>query len=63
MHWFNLVCLSVDEFGGLIRWGIVHGAGKTMSMRGGACAAELRLMGVCFFLGLVDASEMLLVAY
>ena len=27
--------------------GIVHGAGNAMLMRGGACAAELRLMGVC----------------
>ena len=26
--------------------GIVHGAGNAMLMRGGACATELRLMGV-----------------
>ena len=26
---------------------MVHGAGNAMLMRGGACAAELRLMGVC----------------
>ncbi len=26
--------------------GIVHGPGNAMSMRGGACAAELRLMGL-----------------
>ena len=26
--------------------GMVHGVGKAMLMRGGACAAELRLLGV-----------------
>ena len=31
--------------GGLL-CGMVHGAGKAIMMRGGACAAELRLMGV-----------------
>jgi hypothetical protein len=30
-------------YGGLL-CGMVHGAGKAMLMRGGACAAELRLM-------------------
>jgi len=28
--------------------GIVHGAGNAMLMLGGACAAELRLMGLVF---------------
>ena len=31
--------------------GMEHGVGKAMLMRGGACAAELRLMGVWFSLG------------
>ncbi len=34
----------VGSVGGLC--GIVHGVGNAMLMRGGACAAELRLMGV-----------------
>ncbi len=34
----------VGNVGGLC--GIVHGAGNAMFMRGGACDAELRLMGV-----------------
>jgi hypothetical protein len=29
-----------------VLYGIVHGAGKAILMRGGACAAELRLMGL-----------------
>ena len=45
--WFCLV----DSIGGL--YGIVHGAGNTMLMRDGACAAELRLMG----LGVVSSIE------
>jgi hypothetical protein len=40
--------MSVDGFGGMFRWGIVHGVGKTLWMRGGACAAELRLMRFWF---------------
>ena len=39
--WFCLL----GSFGGL--YGSVHGAGNGMLMRGGACAAELRLMGLC----------------
>ena len=35
----------LGSVGGLC--GIVHGAGNAMLIRGGACAAELRLMGVC----------------
>ena len=38
--WFCLV----GSIGGL--YGSVHGAGNAMLMRGGACAAELRLMGL-----------------
>jgi hypothetical protein len=38
--WFCLVC----SIGGL--YGSVHGAGNAMLMRGGACAAELRLLGL-----------------
>ncbi len=30
---------------GRVLYGIVHGAGNAVLMRGGACAAELRLMG------------------
>ncbi len=38
--WLDLVgCFGVA---------FVHRAGKVIWMRGGACAAELRLMGVCF---------------
>jgi hypothetical protein len=33
---------------GRVLCGIVHGAGNAMLMRGGACAAELRLMGLGF---------------
>jgi hypothetical protein len=38
--WFSVV----DSVGVLC--GIVHGAGEAISMRSGACAAELRLMGL-----------------
>ena len=38
--WFCLV----GSIGSL--YGIVHGAGNAMLRRGGACAAELRLMGL-----------------
>jgi len=48
VHWFSVVCLSGDEFGELFRWCMVHEAGKAIWMRGGACATELHLMGVCF---------------
>jgi hypothetical protein len=45
----------VGSVGGLC--GIVHGVGNDMLMRGGACAAELRLMGLgvvsCFEVGFV----------
>ena len=37
--------VDVAGIGGLLCV-MVHGAGKAMLMRGGACAAELRLMGV-----------------
>ena len=37
--------VCVAGFGGLL-CGMVHGAGKAMLMRGGACAAELHLMEV-----------------
>jgi hypothetical protein len=51
--WFCLV----GSIGGL--YGSVHGAGNAMLMRGGACAAELRLMGLwvasCFDVGVVCA--------
>ncbi len=39
--WFCLL----GSVGGL--YGSVHGVGNAMLMRGGACAAELRLMGLC----------------
>ncbi len=38
-------CVCVVDRGRLSR-GMVHGAGKAMLMRGGTCAAELRLMGL-----------------
>ena len=41
----NVVCV-VGSRCGLFLWGIVHGVGNAMLMRGGACAAELRLMVV-----------------
>ena len=48
---------AMGSVGGLC--GIVHGAGNAMLMRGGACAAELRLMGMwvasCFEVGVVCA--------
>jgi hypothetical protein len=28
LHWLNVVCWNVDGFGGLFRWGFVHGAGR-----------------------------------
>ena len=34
----------MGSIGGL--YGIVHGAGNAMLIRGGACTAELRLMGL-----------------
>ena len=40
----------MGSVGGLC--GIVHGVGNAMLMRGGACAAELRLMGLGLFLAL-----------
>ncbi len=44
-------CVCVVVLGGLFRCGMEHGAGKAMLMRDGACAAELRLMGLSVFLG------------
>jgi len=32
LHCLSVVCLSVDGFGGMLRWGIVHGVGKAMWM-------------------------------
>jgi len=43
------VC-GIDMGGGFL-CDMEHGIGKTMLMRGGACAAELRLMGAWFGLG------------
>jgi len=41
-------------YGGLL-CDMVHGAGKAMLMRGGACAAEMRLMGLRVGSGCVGA--------
>ncbi len=41
----------VDERRGVFLCDMDHGVGKAMLMRGGACAAELRLMGVLVVLG------------
>ena len=42
------VCVYGIDMGGGFLYGMEHGVGKTMLMRGGACdcAPELRLMGV-----------------
>ena len=47
----SLVCVSGIDIGGGCLCGMEHGVGKAMLMRGGACAADLRLMGVWFGLG------------
>ncbi len=44
----SVVCVYLDVFMGVFRWGMTLGIGKAMLMRGGACATELRLMGVRF---------------
>jgi len=41
----------MDSVGCLFQWGIVYGVREAICMRGGACAAELHLMGVCFCWG------------
>ena len=41
-----MVCLYEFTFGGVFRGGMKDGVGNAILMRGGACAAELRLMGV-----------------
>ena len=47
MYCSSVVCLYLVVFMGGFRWGITLGAGKTMLMRGGACATELCLMVGC----------------
>ena len=42
----NVDCFVGSGVWRLFLWGIVHGVGNAMLMRGGACAAELRLMVV-----------------
>lgn len=42
----NVVCFVGGGVCRLFLWGIVHGVGNAILMRGGACAAELRLMVV-----------------
>ena len=47
-------------YGGLL-CGMVDGAGKAMLMRGGACGAELRLMGVRVCSRCTGASDVLMI--
>ena len=44
----SVVCLYLNVFIGVCRWGMTLGIGKAMLMQGGACATDLRLMGVRF---------------
>jgi hypothetical protein len=62
VDWCNLL----GSVGGLK--GIVHGAGNAMLMRGGACAAELRLMGVgvsscCVVIGVFKLCNLCVVCF
>ena len=47
MYCSSVVCLYLFVFMDGFRWGITLGTGKTMLMRGGACATELCLMVGC----------------
>ena len=55
--WFRVqylsivVCVCGVNMGVGFLCGMEHGVGKAMLMRGGACAAELRLMRVWFDFG------------
>jgi hypothetical protein len=44
MYCSSVVCLCLVVFNGRFRWGMTHGVGNDMLMRGGACATELCLM-------------------
>jgi hypothetical protein len=46
---------------GRVVYGIVHGAGNALLMRGGACGAELRLMGVRVCSRCTGASDVLMI--
>jgi hypothetical protein len=49
LYWSSVVYLQEVAFVGVFRWGLNLGVGKAMLMRGGACAAELCLMGFRVF--------------